>query len=343
MKRALPALVAVLLVVLLIPACAPADAPYDSLEVGVFVPGVASGSPIYEMLVEGVRRAVEATPGASMTVVEAGFNQAEWLDKLSTLAGSGKFGLIVTSNPALPELCAVVAERYPRARFFVADAWLEGNEAIHTVLYNQLEQGYLAGFLAGLVTTGGAPGSNPEKKVGLVVAQTYPTLDKLIEPGFRAGLAAVDPAIELETRVVGNWFDAAKAGELAKGLFDSGVDVILPIAGGANQGVLSVAAESGGRVVLLESGTGVTYDPAVVVGSAWIAQDRLVEEKVKALLGGTKGLYGTAEVRGFAEGYIGFADDAPWFRALPGATRERFAAAEKALAEGEPAFPVTGF
>ncbi|MBN1243236.1 MAG: BMP family ABC transporter substrate-binding protein [Spirochaetales bacterium] len=341
MKR-LKTAAAIVAVLLLLSSCGPA-APYDSLKVGVFVPGVASGSPIYEMLVEGACRAVEATPGAALTVVEAGFNQAEWLDKLSAMAGSGKFGLIVTSNPALPELCAVVAEQYPRARFLVADAWLEGNDAIHTVLYNQLEQGYLAGYLAGLVTTGGAPGSNPEKKVGLVIAQTYPTLDKLIEPGFRAGLKAVDPAIELETRVVGNWFDAAKAGELAKGLFDAGVDIILPIAGGANQGVLSVAAESGRRVVLLESGTGVAYDPEVVVGSAWIAQDRLVEEKVKALLGGVEGLYGTAELRGFAEGYIGFADEAPWFLALPAATRERFTAAEKALAEGEPAFPVTGF
>ena len=340
MKRALPLVILALAALALASCGGGRDA--SSLSVGVFVPGVASGSPIYEMLVEGARTAVDATPGATLTVVEAGYNQAEWLDKLAAMAGSGKFGLIVTSNPALPELCATVAAQYPKARFFIADAWMPGNPAIHTVLYNQLEQGWLAGYLAGLVTTGDVPGANADKKVGLIVAQTYPTLDKLIEPGFRAGLAAVDGDIALETRVVGNWYDAAKAGELAKGLFDDGVDVILPVAGGAGQGVLSAAAEAGRRVVLLESVPGFAYDDRVLLGSAWIAQDRLVEEKVKALLGGAKGLYGTAEVKGVADGYVGFDRESAWFKALPAAVRERFSKAADSLADGSVAFPVSG-
>ena len=132
--------------------------------VAVFVPGVVSGSPIYEMLAAGARQAAESVPGTTFRVVEAGFNQAEWLDKLAALAASGEFDLIVTSNPALPELCAKVAESYPSMRFFAADAYLPGNPAIHTVLYNQLEQGYIVGYLAGLITTSGLPGANRAKK-----------------------------------------------------------------------------------------------------------------------------------------------------------------------------------
>ncbi|HSV56026.1 MAG TPA: BMP family ABC transporter substrate-binding protein, partial [Magnetospirillaceae bacterium] len=191
--------------------------------VAVFVPGVASGSPIYEMLVAGARQAVEAVPGTAFRVVEAGFNQAEWLVKLTALAASGEFDLIVTSNPAMPELCAQVAKSYPGVRFFVADSFLAGNPAIHTVLYNQLQQGYIAGYLAGLITTSDLPEANPALKAGMVIAQTYPTLDKLIRPGFEAGLAAVDPRITLEVRVVGNWYDANRAAELASSLIEAGV------------------------------------------------------------------------------------------------------------------------
>lgn len=307
--------------------------------VAVFVPGVVSGSPIYEMLAAGARQAAEAVPGTNFRVVEAGFNQAEWLDKLAALAASGEFDLIVTSNPALPELCAKVAESYPSMRFFAADAYLSGNPAIHTVLYNQLEQGYIVGYLAGLITTSSLPGANRAKKAGMVVAQTYPTLDKLIRPGFEAGLKAADPEISLDIRVVGNWYDANRSAELTASLIDGGVDVILPIAGGAGQGVLSASRERGTYAVWFE-GKGYGLAPGTILGCAVLDQERLVRERVSALLSGDKALFGRADVVGAAEGYIGFDPDGDAYRALPAELRARF---EKALADlraGSPSFRI---
>ena len=48
------------------------------------------------MLVEGSRRAVSESESSVMEVVEAGFNQAEWEDKLTSLAATDKYDLIVT-------------------------------------------------------------------------------------------------------------------------------------------------------------------------------------------------------------------------------------------------------
>lgn len=322
------------------PAAPPAPAAFKG--VAVFVPGVVSGSPIYEMLAAGTRQAVETVPGTTFRIVEAGFNQAEWLDKLAALAASGEFDLIVTSNPALPELCAKVAESYPSIRFFVADAYLSGHPAVHTVLYNQLEQGYIVGYLAGLITTSSLPGANRAKKAGMVVAQTYPTLDKLIRPGFEAGLKAVDPGIALDVRVVGNWYDANRSAELASSLIDGGVDVILPIAGGAGQGVLSASKERGTYTVWFE-GKGYGLAPGTILGCAVLDQERLVRERVSALLSGDKTLFGRADVVGAAEGYIGFDPEGEAYRALPAELRSRF---EKALAElraGSPSFRIDGF
>lgn len=321
-------------------AAAPAR-PANALSVAVFVPGVASGSPIYEQLVSGAERAVAQVPGAKLKVIEAGFDQSTWLDKLRDIAASGEFGLIASSNPALPELAAKVAADFPAQRFFIADAYLAGNPAIHTVLYNQLEQGYVAGYLAGLVTQARRPAAGAGLVAGLVAAQRYPTLDRLIQPGFEAGLKAVDPAFTLEYREVGNWYDANRAAELARSLYSGGVEVILPIAGGAGQGVVASASELGKAVVWFD-GSGYGLGPKAVVGCATLDQDRLVYERVKALLEGGE-LYGKAEVVGAAGGYIGFDPDGEAYRALPPALRERFEAALAKLAAGEPAFTIDSF
>jgi riboflavin transport system substrate-binding protein len=318
--------------------------PVRAPKVCVFVPNVLSGSPTYEQMVAGVKRAVDEIPGASMKIVEAGFNQAEWLEKLSAVAATGEFNLIVSSNPSIPDLCAQVATSFPEARFFVADSWMPGNNAIHTVLYNQIEQGYMVGYLAGLASAGKIGRAGASHKAGLIIAQHYPSLDKLIEPGFLKGLTAADPEATLEMRVLGNWYDATKASELAKSLFDSGVTAILPIAGGAGQGVVSAAKAMGRYVVWFDDDSGYRLAPGTVIGCAVLRQDRLVYERVKVLLaqGSSSSLYGKAEIVGAKEGYVDFAADDPSYKHLPAAARAALDAEVKKLHSGAIAFPVTG-
>jgi basic membrane lipoprotein Med (substrate-binding protein (PBP1-ABC) superfamily) len=333
----------VLAVVSVLAASSAFGSPAKAPKVCVFVPNVLSGSPTYEQMVAGAKRAVSEVPGATLKVVEAGFNQAEWLGKLSALAATGEFDLIVSSNPAIPDLCAEVAASFPAARFFVADSWLPGNKAIHTVLYNQIDQGYLVGFLAGLASSGKL-GGKATHKAGLIVAQRYPSLDKLIEPGYAKGLKAADPAVVLETRILGNWYDATKAAELANGLFDAGAAAILPIAGGAGQGVVSAAKAKGRYVVWFDDDSGYRLAPGTVIGCAVLRQDRLVYENVKALLaeGSSSTRYGKADIVGAKEGYVDFASEDPSYKGLPSAARAALEAELAKLKSGALAFPVSG-
>jgi simple sugar transport system substrate-binding protein len=310
----------------------------------VFVPNVVSGSPTYEQMVAGAKRAVAEVPGAALKVVEAGFNQAEWLGKLSALAATGDFSLIVSSNPAIPDLCAQVASSFPQARFFIADSWLPGNKAIHTVLYNQIEQGYIVGFLAGLASSGRLPHSTATHKAALIVAQHYPSFDKLISPGFEKGLLAADPSATLETRVLGNWYDATKASELADGLFDAGAAAILPILGGAGQGVVSAAAAKGRYALWFDDDSGYRLAPGTVIGCAVLRQERLVYEQVKLLLsqGAASPLYGQADIVGAREGYVDFAGDDPAYLGLPQDARHALEEQVRRLKSGALAFPVKG-
>ncbi|MCX7656471.1 MAG: BMP family ABC transporter substrate-binding protein [Treponemataceae bacterium] len=311
--------------------------------IAVFVPGVTAGSPIYEMLVKGVERAVKENPGTTLKVLEAGYNQAEWETKLTGLAATGLYDLIVSSNPALPALAAQVAKKFPRQKFLLLDGELEGNPQIYTVRYNQREQGYMAGYLAALYvqdlarqSSGG--GKNVSKRLGLVAGQEYPAMNEIILPGFRSGAQAVDPAFEVDFRVLGNWYDASKAAELARSMIRAGAQVILPIAGGGNQGVLQAAEEGAVKVIWFDI-NGYALKPGVVIGSSILRQERAAYEKVVLYLKG-KLPFGKAELVGVKEGYVDFVDDDPlYLQAVPPAVRESRGHLLSRLRKGELLIP----
>jgi simple sugar transport system substrate-binding protein len=275
--------------------------------IAVYVPGTTSGSPTYEMLVEGVLRAASEYSGVVATVVEAGYNQTSWEEKLTSLAADGKYDLIVSSNPSLPALALSVQQKFPNQRFLLLDGSLEpGNPSIYALQYNQREEAYMAGYLAALVA--GESGGN---KIGLIAAQEYPVMNDVILPGYREGAAAFDPAITVEFRVIGNWFDASKAAELALSMISGGVKAILCIAGGASDGAVQAASETGAKIIWFDS-NGYAIRPGVIVGSCVIAQDRAAYIKTKEFLEGTLP-FGTVELVGVRDHYVDFIDDDPLY------------------------------
>lgn len=281
----------------------------QAYHIAVFVPGIIAGSATYEMLADGAQRAADEFDHVELTVIEGGSNQGEWEEKVSALAAEDVYDVIVTSNPAMPAIAAAVAEKFPGQKFIVMDGFLEDNEDIYTLRYNQYQQALLAGHMAGLVTTSSMYGANGDLKIGLVAGQEYPDMNEQILPGYREGAQAVNEAIEVDFRVVGNWYDAAKGAELARSMISAGADVILTIAGGANQGVLTAAAEKGVYVHWYDS-NGYGQKEGTVIGSTAIKQDKAVYETLKKAVNGEIP-FGTADTLGLANGYITFIEDDP--------------------------------
>ncbi len=279
------------------------------LKIAVFIPGVRAGSPIYDTMAKGVEKIVAEMPGSSVKIYEAGFNQAEWEEKLTSLVATGEYDFLVTSNPSLPDLINKISPAFPKQKFICVDGQSAGNPNLYTVLYNQLEQGYVTGYLAGLISLSRLPGANADKKVGLIMGQHYPVMDKIIAPGFEQGLKAADPGFQLDSRVVGNWFDATKAADLAKSMIASGVDVILPICGSASQGVLKSVQEAGKYAVFFD-GDEFARSPKNIMGCTVLHQEELTYVKLKAAIEG-KLPFGKAETVGMADGYIEFLSTHP--------------------------------
>lgn len=312
----------------------------ESRRIAVFVPGIVSGSPVYEMLSEGVTSAVNdwntehPARKATAAVIEAGTNQAEWNGKLTALAASGNYDLIISSNPSLPELAVPLTKQFPDIQFILLDAELSGNAAIETVQYNQCEQAYLAGYAAGVATVSTElPFANPEKKVALIAAQEYPVMNNIILTYFTQGVCDAAPGSSIDFRVVGNWYDASKGAEIARVLYNDGVDVILPIAGGAGQGVIAAAQELNFYITWFDD-NGFSQAPGFVISSTVMEQMRMAYEVTKDYLEGNAA-FGTARTVGVREGYVKFVQDDPlYISSLPEQDRARIDAVYEDIKSG---------
>ena len=303
------------------------------LSVAVFIPGICADSPTYAMLRDGVIKAVDDynynkadEKKADLYVLEAGTNQSEWPAKITALAAEAKYDVIISSNPSLPEIVTPIIEQFPEQKFILLDAECSGNANICTMCYNQYEQAYLAGYSSGLFTK--------THKLALVAAQEYPVMNNIIFPYFEKGAKAADSAASVEFRVVGNWYDGNKGAMIADVLYQSGVDVMLPICGGASQGVINSAVNNGFYIAWFDS-NGFDKAPGNIISSSIISQDKLAAAVTTEFLNG-KTQWGTAKMLGVKDGFVDFVQDDPLYeKTVPADIRQKMAQLVEAIKSGK--------
>jgi simple sugar transport system substrate-binding protein len=132
-------------------------------------------------------------------------------------------------------------------------------------------------------------------------------MNEVILPGFELGLRAVDPEATVDFRVLGNWFDAGRAAELADSMYATGSHAVLTIAGSGNQGVIAAARNRDAAVIWYDT-PGLDEAPGIVLGSTFVALDRAAYERTLEAIDGSIE-YGAAEILGVADGYVGFVED----------------------------------
>ena len=306
----------------------PLFAKAKTVSIAVFVPGIVKGNPTYELLVEGVQdaKAQLDKKGQSVTVkvVEGGVNQGEWQNGLTALALSKKYDLIVSSNPSLPAIAEKVLQAAPKQKFLLLDGYLAGNAQIKTVGFNQYEQGYLNGYYAALISTGSMKNANAAYKIGLLAGQEFPVMNDKIRKGYLDGAKAVSKNFELDFRVLGNWYDAAKASELAASMIKNNTDVILTICGGGNAGVVAAAREHNAYVMWFDR-PGYSYGQGIVVGSTEISQKSACTDAVIAFAEGRLE-FGKPVELGVKDGAVNFA-----FEGIPASVPQEIIQKEKEL------------
>ncbi|MBR4790196.1 MAG: BMP family ABC transporter substrate-binding protein [Treponema sp.] len=301
--------------------------------IAVFIPGICADSPVYAMLRDGVSLAVdefnsgkEMDKKTTLYVLEAGTNQSEWPAKISALAAEQKYDVIISSNPSLPEIVLPIIEQFPDQKFILMDAECRGNKNICTVCYNQYEQAYLTGYIGGLMSS--------SHKLGLIAAQEYPVMNNIIWPYFEKGARDANSASTVAFRVVGNWYDANKGAVLADSLYSEGVDVILPICGGASQGVINSAVNNNFYITWFDN-NGFDKAPGNIISSTVMLQQELSFIMTTDFLNG-KTDWGTAKTFGIKEGFVDFVQDDPlYISTVPAGIRTKMAELVDSIKAGD--------
>jgi len=299
----------------------------------VFVPGICADSPVYAMLRDGVIQGIdEYNEGKSdekkahLYVLEAGTNQSEWPAKLTALAAEQKYDVIISSNPSLPEIVSPIIEQFPEQKFILLDAECSGNKNICTICYNQYEQSYLTGYIGGLMSK--------SHKLGLIAAQEYPVMNNIIYPYFEKGAKAAQAASTVDFQLVGNWYDANKGAMLADILYEKGIDVILPICGGASQGVINSCVDHGIYITWFDN-NGFDKAPGTIISSTVMKQQELAAIVTKDFLKG-KTDWGSAKMLGIKDGFVDFVqDDDNYISTVPADIRQKMADLVSSIKSGD--------
>lgn len=137
-------------------------------------------------------------------------------------------------------------------------------------------------------------------------------MNEVILPGYELGLRTVADTGEVDFRVLGNWFDAGGAQEIATDMMARGSDVVLTIAGGGNQGVIAAARERGAYVLWYDD-SGYDQAPGIVVGSSFVRQDEAAYDATLRAIEGDLA-WGEAVLLGVADGAVSFDTEHPAFR-----------------------------
>jgi basic membrane protein A len=228
-----------------------------------------------------------AWAGAQTAKAELGINaklveskeQSDYATNLSTLAEQGS-DLVFAVGFLMEDALKEVAPKYPNVKFAIIDGTApEGAANCESIKFREEEGSFLAGFLAASMSKSGT--------IGFIGGMDSPLIKKF-ECGYFAGARTAKPDIRMIPKYVGNWTDAAKGSELARGLINTGADIIFCAAGKGGTAALGTIAEKGAGYY----GIGVDSDqdglhPGRVLTSMMKGVDTSVVTSAKALKNGT--------------------------------------------------------
>jgi basic membrane protein A and related proteins len=242
----------------------------------------------------GLTKAVDELD-ATCREVEAGSgeNDADREERLRLLADEG-FNPVIAVGFIYSPAVATVAPEYPETDFAVIDGYassIQEADNVADLTFAEHEGSFLVGVAAALKTEADT--------VGFVGGVNGPLIQKF-EAGFKAGVEAVDPNIEVLTQYLSQddpqqGFENPAGGETAAtGMFDNGADIVYHAAGKSGLGVFDAveAAGEGNWAIGVDSDQYLTVDEAqqpFILTSMLKRIDTAVFEYVEAFEGGDAG------------------------------------------------------
>lgn len=224
------------------------------LHVALVTPGPVSDAGWNAAAYAGLQRIGRET-GAVTAHMEAS-GPAEFEEAFRDFARRG-FKLVFGHGFEMQDAALTVGAEFPDTDFVVTSG-LATSANVAGLVFRLEDAAYLAGALAGSLTSSGV--------VGAVGGMEIPPV-RLVFDGFTRGVHRVRPDADVKEVFLGNWEDVAAARQAALALIDQGADVVIQNADAAGLGVFQAARERGVLALGTNSDQS-TVAPDVVVASA---------------------------------------------------------------------------
>lgn len=195
-------------------------------------------------------------------------------------AGTGEYSLIFCIGFDQAPILEEVAPDYPEQKFVVVDA-VASVSNVASVLFNDWEEAFLAGVVAGMMSKTG--------KVGIEGGMDIPLIQRFVQ-GFTQGIYWANPDMtekDVIVRYVGTWDNPSLGKELAIQMYTSGVDIIYGAAGKSHLGVFAAAEESEGRWAIgtdVDQAWSLPEHADVIIASALKRVDTAVYTEIQKVL-----------------------------------------------------------
>ena len=191
-----------------------------------------------------------------------------------------------------------VAPEYPDVKYVWVDNVTSAPiENVLCIPYAQNEGSFLAGYVAGKMSTSGV--------VGAVGGEDSATINDFIV-GFAQGAKYANPEIEVVTNYANTYDDPAIGKECALALYDKGADVIFQVCSKAGEGVFAAAQEKNFYAVGVDSDQKYIA-PDVIICSMIKEVGKSIYDAILKHINGDESLWGTTWLADMSNSYIGVA------------------------------------
>jgi basic membrane protein A len=210
-------------------------------------------------------------------------SNADYVPNLSTLAQQ-QYDLVIGVGFLMSDAMDTVATKFPNVNFAIIDfpqaALKHKPTNVRGLLFKENEAGYLAGYLAALVTKD----KGKDQVISSVGGQKIPPVDGYIA-GYQAAAKKVSGSIKTLNGYSQDFVDQAKCKEIALNQIAQGAQVVFQVAGQCGLGALDAAKEKGVLGIGVDADQG--YLGSHILTSAQKKVDVSVFETAKAAQDGS--------------------------------------------------------
>lgn len=265
----------------------------------------------------GLQRAEEEL-GVEIKVLESK-EPTDYENNITELVNAG-FNPIFAVGFLMTDTLVKVAPQNADVMFGGIDIFFEEPQSnVVGLNFKEQEAAYLAGVVAGLLTTKTDVDDriNDQKVVGFVGGMEIPPVQRF-EVGFKAGVKAVAPDVEVKSIYTGSFTDQQKGIEAGKNLIEGGADIVFAAAGQTGTGTFTACQEEKALFIGVDADQFETLDNPgdVIITSAVKRVDNAVFQTIERAVNGEL-TGGENTVFGLKEEGVGLAPFHDWDSKMP--------------------------